>query len=77
MFHNCNKIKLAIKKKIVVWILTPYYWVLSYLAYKKSKRMIRQMRVNLYKQYPPMQSDVGVGYKNGKLYDYIDKEYIK
>jgi hypothetical protein len=44
---------------------------------KKNKKLNQQCRLNLYNSYPPIEGDVGIGYKRGKIYDYIYKEYIK
>jgi hypothetical protein len=43
---------------------------------QKNKYLSQQTRLNIYRSYPPIQGDVGIGYKNGRLYDYLNKEYI-
>jgi len=38
-------------------------------AFKKAEQIAR---LNLYKEYPPMQGDVGIFYHKGKYYDRLD-----
>jgi len=42
----------------------------------KTQRLSQQMRLKTYKNFPPIQGDVGIGYKDFGYYDYIHKEYV-
>lgn len=56
--------------------MIPYYLARRFYFTGKAKKHIQAIRLLLYQQQPPMQGDVGIGYKNGKLYDYLQKKYI-
>ena len=64
--------------KEILWLVFIYPIVKIKLFYlrKKSKKLCQQIRVYFYKQFPPIQGDIGIGYKNGRLYDYLYKENI-
>jgi hypothetical protein len=63
----------------ILWciFIYPFICFKIFLLKIKNKRMSQQNRLHIYKQYPPIEGDVGIGYRNGKLYDYIYKGYMK
>lgn len=64
--------------KIYLWFifLYPLLRIKVYYIKKKFKRVCQQQRLDIYRQFPPPQVDTGIGYKNGKIYDYLNKEVI-
>lgn len=64
------------KNLLYLIFVYPFKYIYSSYLKRKSKFLVQQIRVNLYKQSPFMQGDVGIGYKEGKLYDFLLKEYI-
>ena len=67
------------KMKALLWLIFiyPFYMVrLAYLEYK-TRNLEQKSRVGLYKQNPFMEGSVGIGYKDGKLYDWLQKRYVR
>lgn len=68
------------KIRDLLWIIFIYPFVyVRNIYYKKYKipNIQQKMMVTLYEQNPHMEGSVGIGYKDGKLYDYLQKRYVR
>lgn len=64
--------------KNLIWALKEHNKLYKIQRTKeKFKKVDQNMRVHMYKQWPPSPLEFGIMYKDGKLYDYMNKEFIE